>query len=228
MSADYKYFFNHSIASLSSVKDFIGIADGLSRFPTRLLSNHIVEDSEGLRPIVGTIVPVSGLLTDVMVNTALAVALRRVASCWGVLQEGDTGWKEGVEWGGGCFESLREISGALVLQEEEVAVMAEENKGLKVAAQELRRWRWRKWLNSGMYGAVVQGRLDELDDRIVGVRWTGLGRSQRRTLERMMRKYVMEDGSEPKLFFREKNGELSTCILENDIKKTLTSLHEGH
>ena len=38
----------------------------------------------------------------------------------------------------------------------------------------------------------------------------------------------MVDGSEPKLFFREKNGELATCILENDIKKTLISLHEGH
>ena len=38
----------------------------------------------------------------------------------------------------------------------------------------------------------------------------------------------MADRIKPKLFFREKNGELATCILEDQVKNTLNQLHEGH
>jgi len=47
---------------------FMCIADGLSRLPTRLLATHTSEDSEGLRRYMNDIVPVSGLVTDVIVN----------------------------------------------------------------------------------------------------------------------------------------------------------------
>jgi len=43
-----------------------------------------------------------------------------------------------------------------------------------------------------------------------------------------MRRYVLVDGVDPKLFYREKNGELATCVLEADIPKVLRELHEGH
>ena len=55
-----------------------------------------------------------------------------------------------------------------------------------------------------------------------------LGRSQRKSLEKAMRRYVLVDGREAKLFFREKNGELASCLLENNVPAVLASLHEGH
>jgi len=43
-----------------------------------------------------------------------------------------------------------------------------------------------------------------------------------------MRRYVLVEAAEPKLFYREKNGELASCVLESDIEKILVNLHEGH
>jgi len=81
-----------------------------------------------------------------------------------------------------------------------------------------------------MYGDVVEAKLDEEKDGMVGVRRLDMGRSQKRTLLREMRKYVIVEATEPKLFYtsREKNGELASCILETDVKKVLADLHEGH
>jgi len=61
----------------SAKTHFMGIADGLSRLPTHLLSIHVAEDTEGLRPFIGGVVPVAGLVVDVGVNGNLAVALRK-------------------------------------------------------------------------------------------------------------------------------------------------------
>ena len=36
------------------------------------------------------------------------------------------------------------------------------------------------------------------------------------------------DGAEPRLFFRKKNRELATWILEGEVTAVLTQLHEGH
>jgi len=54
---------------------FMGIADWLLRLPTCLLATHTAEDSEGLRPYMDGIVPVSVLVTDVIVNSTSAIAL---------------------------------------------------------------------------------------------------------------------------------------------------------
>ena len=43
-----------------------------------------------------------------------------------------------------------------------------------------------------------------------------------------MRRYVLVDGVDPKLFYREKNGELAICVLEENVPKVLRDLHEGH
>ena len=60
----------------------MAIADGLSRLPTRLLTTHFAEDVEGCRPLVGNLVPVSGHVTDVMVNGGMAMALRCDPRFW--------------------------------------------------------------------------------------------------------------------------------------------------
>ena len=103
-----------------------------------------------------------------------------------------------------------------------------ESPGLAAAAKDMRRRRWQKWLSSEMYGRIVEARLDELDNGWVGVKGGDLGRSKRRALEREIRRYVMVDGAEPRLFFRERNGELASCIKEEDVVRTLRNLHEGH
>jgi len=97
-----------------------------------------------------------------------------------------------------------------------------------MAAQDMKWRRWRKWLKSGMYVAIVQARLEELQGGTFGAKNLEMGRSQRKALERDMRRYVMVDGTEPKLFFREENGELATCIREDKIKEVLNQLHEGN
>jgi len=102
------------------------------------------------------------------------------------------------------------------------------NESLRVATADMRRRKWHRWLESRMYGVVVQARLDELEDGAIGAKKLDMGRSQRRALEREMRRYVLVDGNQPKLFFREKNGELASCIFEEDVERVLTSLHEGH
>ena len=73
--------------------------------------------------------------------------------------------------------------------------------GLEQAAKDMKRRRWKKWLESGMYGAIVEARLDELEYRVMGAGRMELGRSQKKELERAMRRYVLVDGAEPKLFF---------------------------
>ena len=61
----------------------MGIMDGLSRLPTRLLQDAVSQDREGPRPLIGNLVAVIGLTTDIMVNAYLAMALRIEEGFWG-------------------------------------------------------------------------------------------------------------------------------------------------
>jgi len=60
--------YNLKLLHRSSTTHFIGIADGLSRLPTRWLPEHIAEDSEAPKPILMTRQQQCGLVTTV--NTA--------------------------------------------------------------------------------------------------------------------------------------------------------------
>ena len=211
----------------SAKTHYMGIADGLSRLPTRLQSYHTAEDVEGLRPCMEGIVAVSGLTTDVKINAGLPVALRLGQRFWHVGEiERET--RSGEE---SRFTTMEVKRGGFIgtLAAEEKGVEAGEVDGfLRKAASDLRRRSWRKWLESGMYGKVVQARLDELEGGILGVKRMDMGKSERRILERTIRRYVLVESGEPKLFYREKNGELAGCVLEQDVEKVLTDLHEGH
>ena len=196
---------------------FMGIADGLSRLPNRLLSQHVAEDSEGLRPFLGSLIPICGLVYEVMTNAELALALRTDKGFWMVNEVVNNNKEKGNRG------NLDESGGTKEGQGADIG-----NESLRVAAADMRRRRWHRWLESSMYGAVVQARLDELEDGAIGAKRLDMGRSQRRALEREMRRYVLVDGNQPKLFFREKNGELASCVLEGDIERVLATLHEGH
>jgi len=208
---------------------FMGIADGLSRLPTRLLATHTGEDSEGLRPYMNGIVPVSRLVTDVVVNSTLAISLRTNYKFW-AMESGEQDEVRGRWTVKNMWEGGEVFVGTSGLEEAGIGQAMGGKMGLEMrrAAAEMRRTRWEKWLKSGMYGTIVQARLDELEDGIMGAKQMEMGRSERRVLERNMRRYVMIDGREPGLFFREKNGEPASCILEKDVRKVLNDLHEGH
>jgi len=206
---------------------FMAIADGLSRLPTRLLSSHFAEDVEGCRPLVGHLVQVSGQVTDVRVNGGMAMALRCDYGFW---RRGQVHGNLNGDWVEENVDERRAtgFTGMVMLQRELKEEGKLESTLLVMAAQDMKWRRWKKWLESGMYGAIVQARIGELEGGSVGAKNLEMGRSQRRALERAMRRYVMVDGTEPKLFFREKNGELATCILENEVQEVLNQLHEGH
>jgi len=208
---------------------FMGIADGLSRLPTYLMETPIAEDMEGPTPVISSIIRVNGLATDVMVNSLSVQAVRSEKAFWNIdgqrLEEKETFIIENTR-----AELVMSLNSREV-REEGVEEMVEgsrtENEGLRKAANEVIRRRWAKWLKSGMYGAVVQARLDEWEG-LIGGKGMKLGRSERRMLERTMRQYVMVDRRDPKIFYREKNGELTSCVLEEDVTKVLHNLHEGH
>ena len=121
-----------------------------------------------------------------------------------------------------------EFRGMVISHRESKEEGSPESNLLLMAVQDMKWRRWKIWLESEMYGAIVQARLEELEGGSIGAKNLEMGRSQRRALERTMRHYVMIKGTKPKLFFREKNGELATCILEDEVKLVLNQLHEGH
>ena len=145
---------------------------------------------------------------DVMVNSLIAVALREDGNFWKVMREN----KEKLN-SEGRLETELSASGGTVLE---------------MAAMDMRGRRWKDWLESKLYRAIVQAQLDEIETGTVGAGRMDLGRSEKKALERSMRRYILVDSMEPRLFFREKNGELASCVLEKDTAKVLTSLHEEH
>jgi len=79
-----------------------------------------------------------------------------------------------------------------------------------------------------MYGKVVQGRGDEMDEGVMGIERMYLGSSDRLVLENMMRRYVVVEAAEPRQCFSGKDRELANCVREENIMRRLANLHEGH
>ena len=94
------------------------------------------------------------------------------------------------------------------------------------------RWRtWERWLASAFYGQIVQLRLEERDGNMLSkMEKLGLGRNEWKVLERWMRRFVMVEGKELCLFYRERDGQLARYILEPEVRRVLHELHEeyGH
>jgi hypothetical protein len=85
--------------------------------------------------------------------------------------------------------------------------------------------RWRKWLESPFYRHVVLYRLGGLKALVD----EDVGRNNIRRIQRESQRYVLgEASSEVRLFYREKNGELATCITEADVVSALGRMHDNH
>jgi len=184
----------------SAKTHFMGIADGLSRLPTRLMGLTMVEDVEGLIPIISSVIAVTGLATDVMINSFVAQVLRNDRSFWG-----NGGWdkvnKEKVYASGLQHAKVftLELENVTGEQENGIGGIKGDQRLLKAASVMVRQ-RWERWLRSDMYGTIVQARLDEWEG-VIGSGRMVMGGCERKSLERAIRRYVLVDGVDPKLFY---------------------------
>src|SRR5205807_9488963 len=72
-------------------------------------------------------------------------------------------------------------------------------------------------------------RLEEMDKNLLnGIEPLVLGRHEWKVLEQRMRSFVLVEGSEMGLFYREKDGQLARCMLKGEVKRVLHVLHEEH
>ena len=211
---------------------FMGIADGLSRLPTTLMQRAFIEDSEGPRPHPMA----SGLVTSgqpgidirtpmtarlaVSLRIGLGLGFRRILESINTIKVKKHGGK--AEHGEG---SRGECGAAAVLGGEigeGGSTGGEEMLG--EGATELRRERWWKWLNSGFYGGVIRAKLDGIRAK----EEMDMGGNEWQALVYRARRYVMVEGMEGRLIWREKDGQLAVCVLEEDVGKVLRRLHDGH
>ena len=79
-------------------------------------------------------------------------------------------------------------------------------------------------MDSGFYGGILRVKLEgtgakeELD----------LGRGEWRSLEQRARRYTKVEGRETRLFWREVDGQLALCVLEEEVERVLQYLQDGH
>ena len=81
--------YNMRLLHRSAKTHFMGIANS-SHLPTPLLQHTTMDDGEGLSPQIANVVAITGLATDVMVNSGLAIALRSDQKFWDMRNE----WRE--------------------------------------------------------------------------------------------------------------------------------------
>ena len=250
--------YNLRLLHRSSMTHFMGIADGLSRLPTRWLNEHFMEDP--VAPNIplkakpsgsGHLTPVALQVTSsVPISSTLPLLLRADKGFW-VAEEG-TGFYDALEvkelWlervvSEGLNSDMKRCSvmviGAdgqegIVTEDresgaKEVVWEAERNEDLQRMASDLRWRKWEQWLKSDFYGKMVQLRLEEMDKGLANVvRRLDVGRNERKMLMWWMRRFVMAEGANVGLFYREGDGQLSSCILEKDVARVLMELHEEH
>jgi len=71
----------------SAKTHFLGIAHSFSRLPTSPLQHATMDDAKGLSPQIANVVAITGLATDVMVYSGLAIALRSDLTFWDMRNE---------------------------------------------------------------------------------------------------------------------------------------------
>jgi transposase InsO family protein len=219
---EYNFRLIHRACSVN----FMGIADGLSRLPSALMQKPFVEDSDGLRPRPGIVsagqsgidiaVPVTAMIARYLRTTRATKAKEKVENHGGKgrIREG----REGERGGVAVFVLLGSEG------QEETDVEREGRERLGIGARELKRRKWKRWIESGFYGEVVRLKMEGIRIR----EELDLGRGEWRSLENRARRYVMLEGQEARLAWKERDGQLAFCVLEEEVERVLWELHEGH
>jgi hypothetical protein len=86
--------------------------------------------------------------------------------------------------------------------------------------------RWKDWIASPFYRKIILYKLrgepfflDPAED---------IGRNEARNIRKKSQRYAMSEASAARLFYREKTGRLSVCVLETEVPKVCHSLHDVH
>lgn len=101
---------------------------------------------------------------------------------------------------------------------------SEREVGLGMGAVEVRRKKWKKWLDSEFYGDIVRVKINGLRAR----EQVDLGRNEWRMLVNRAGRFWKVEGREAKLFWKEVDGQLAVCVLEAEVEKVLRDLNDGH
>ena len=180
---------------------FMGIVDGMSRLPSCLMGKSFAEDAIGTDAKVDWLVEGKGdVERDGKIDNVLA---GRVLRGMQGIDEGGTK-EHGDDNGSGILEQ-----GASVL-----------------------RWaKWKKFFLSNFFGKVMLfklGGISELTKPEVDV-----GRNEVRRIVKLADKFVLaETGGEGensgRLFFRERDGSLAGCVVEEEVEAVLRNAHDAH
>jgi len=250
--------YNLPLLHRSSMTHFVGIADGLSRLPTRWLNTHFMEDSEApniplkaepvgpghLTPVVLQVtssVPISSRLPLLLGADKGFSAAEEEGSFDDALQVKEFSLERGVREGLSgdmkkCSVMVIGVDGqeGVIMEDRELGAKevvweSGRNEDLQRMASDPRWRKWEQWLRSDFYGKMVHVRLEEMDKGLANVMGRlDVGRNKRKMLMWRMRRFVMVERANVGLFYGEGDGQLSSCILEKDVTRVLMELHEEH
>ena len=203
---------------------FMGIADGMSRLPSTLMGKAFVEDVMGPAAEIDwraangrvrihdadEVYTEKGILVGNEVqgdkSGGLGSRMGRVAAvrCEGNNPAGGNGQDTGA---------------------------GEQDSVLEEGAEVLKWEKWKKWLDSPFF-------RKELLFKLGGVYALArpkehVGRNERRRIDRLAERFVLVDGggcgeNMGRLSFRERDGSLAACVVEEEVGEVLRNVHDAH
>lgn len=185
----------------------MGIADGMSRLPKAMMGRSSIEDAIGTDAKCDWGQPGGGEENKAVRGT---MAIRAVmVKAW--------------------VETLATGTVAMARTEETVRT-EEEGAGWADGRMEMGRQKWGRFLLSNMYRRIVLFKLE-------GVRGLpdpaeDVGRNEMRAIAGKAGSFVLGEEADyeeaGRLFYRERDGRLAMCIVEEEIEKVLTEAHDVH
>lgn len=187
---------------------FMGIADGMSRLPTHLMSKCFVEDAMGTdaEPIEGK-------------------------DYWGGVRRGKRPNGDVDSGGKGLTVSTVQVVGNTGDVGESFDTRGESGRILEEGAKVLRWGRWKKWIGSNFFRKVVLFKLGGVSELTKPEE--DVGRNEIRRIVKLADKFVLADSggggeNSGRLFYRERDGSLAGCVVEEEVELILRNAHDAH
>lgn len=195
---------------------FMGIADGMSRLPSVLMGKAFVEDAMG----VDAVLDWSTANERVGTREGERDALEEMTGIGGMA---------GNREDHGTERSEVQVHAASVEVNEEGN--GESNETLEYGAEVLRWEKWRKWLSSDFFRKVVLFKLGGI--HALTRPEEDVGRNEARWIVKLAEKFVLADSGgkgedSGRLFFRERDGSLAACVVEEEVCEVLRNAHDAH
>ena len=188
----------------------MGIADGMSRLPTSLMGPAFAEDSFGAD-------------AEVYVGNSGAFKEGTGMNSEGKHEGSPEGNRDKWVYSVGLVEGRRRGNASGEEETDQGEEILEEGSSV------LRWARWKKFLLSGFYKKVMLfklGGIQELSRPAMDV-----GRNEMRHVVSIAERFALAEGSgddSGRLIFRERDGCLAGCVVENEVGDVLRSMHDTH